>query len=293
MENKRNSVFEWHEDFTVNHEVKQAFNENGYIILRKILDNEEATALKETMEKEHEESIKSIRVDPLGRQVTQSIWTTIADDITGAITRSEKIVGTFEELLGGELYMYHTKMCLKEAKTGGGFVWHQDYGYWYANGCLYPYMGTVWFAVDKATKENGCVQLLSGSHQMGRVEHTCVGNQIGADLARVEQIKKVCPLVYGELEAGDAVMFHGNMLHTSAENNSDDRRWGLAITYNRADNNPVYEHPFNSYTPLEKLPNTEIKKCSTTPDVKGKKYHVFNESTEKSFIEHKRLLSDM
>ncbi len=37
--------------------------------------------------------------------------------------------GTTSSLLGGEVYHYHTKLMMKEAKTGGQFVWHQDYGY--------------------------------------------------------------------------------------------------------------------------------------------------------------------
>lgn len=32
------------------------------------------------------------------------------------------------QLLGGEVYHYHTKLMMKEAHTGGSFVWHQDYG---------------------------------------------------------------------------------------------------------------------------------------------------------------------
>ena len=38
---------------------------------------------------------------------------------------------------------------MKEPRTGGSFVWHQDYGYWYQNGCLLPEMGTVWIPLDK------------------------------------------------------------------------------------------------------------------------------------------------
>jgi len=33
------------------------------------------------------------------------------------------------QLLGGEVYHYHTKLIMKEAHTGGSFVWHQDYGF--------------------------------------------------------------------------------------------------------------------------------------------------------------------
>lgn len=38
------------------------------------------------------------------------------------------LADTMEQLLGGEIYHYHTKLMMKEAHTGGSFVWHQDYG---------------------------------------------------------------------------------------------------------------------------------------------------------------------
>ena len=41
------------------------------------------------------------------------------------------------------------QLMMKEAHTGGAKLWHQDYGYWYNNGCLYPEMGTVFIPVDK------------------------------------------------------------------------------------------------------------------------------------------------
>ena len=33
------------------------------------------------------------------------------------------------------------------------------YRYWYENGCLTPDMGTVWMAIDRADRSNGCVQV--------------------------------------------------------------------------------------------------------------------------------------
>ena len=43
--------------------------------------------------------------------------------------RSQKVAGTMQTLLGGhEIYHYHSKLMMKDAKTGGAHVWHQDYG---------------------------------------------------------------------------------------------------------------------------------------------------------------------
>ena len=91
-----------------------------------------------------------------------------------------------EAFLGGEVYHYHSKMILKEPRVGGAWEWHQDYGYWYQNGCLFPDMASCLIAIDPATRANGCLQVLRGSHRMGRIEHGRFGGQTGADPERVE-----------------------------------------------------------------------------------------------------------
>ena len=47
---------------------------------------------------------------------------------------------------------------------------------------------------------------------------------------------------YVEMEPGDVLFFHSNLLHTSDQNHSDLRRWVMIVSYCRADNNPVREH---------------------------------------------------
>ena len=68
------------------------------------------------------------------------------------IARCERIVNRVEQLLDDEAYHYHSKMILKDAKVGGAWAWHQDYGYWYQNGLLYPNLCSVMIA-DKVTEE--------------------------------------------------------------------------------------------------------------------------------------------
>merc|ERR1719273_1340189 len=103
---------------------------------------------------------------------------------------------------------------MKEAHTGGSHVWHQDYGYWYQNGCLFPEMGSVFIPVDRCTKNNSCLQVLKGSHKMGRINHNLSGEQAGADLERLKLAKEKFQLVYVEMEPGDALFFHCNLLHS-------------------------------------------------------------------------------
>ena len=94
---------------------------------------------------------------------------------------------------------------------------------------------------------------------IGRINHMKLpGGQTGADLERVEQAKKHHELVYVELGPGDVVVFHCNLLHASAANESDKPRWTLICCYNAARNDPwrQIEHP--CYTPLVKVPDEAI-----------------------------------
>ena len=43
---------------------------------------------------------------------------------------------------------------------------------------------------------------------MGRIDHGKVGDQAGADLERVEQAKRFCPLLHVVCDPGDALFFH-------------------------------------------------------------------------------------
>ena len=67
--------------------------------------------------------------DGHGRSSRLCLWNQPGKDRTGMVGRCEKVAGTMGKLLGGEVYHYHTKLMMKEAHTGGCFVWHQDYGY--------------------------------------------------------------------------------------------------------------------------------------------------------------------
>ena len=61
------------------------------------------------------------------------------------------------------------------------------------------------------------------------------------------------PLVEVEMEAGDALFFHSNVLHCSSQNDSDRRRWAFVIAYNRASNNPTIRHHHPQYTKMIKV----------------------------------------
>lgn len=261
--------------FQVTDEMKHDFDEQGYILVRGLLDAEELTNVTKTLQDTELVSKYGYGIpDSSGRMPKMVLWRTPGTDVTGMIARSEKFVTTSEKLLGGEVYHYSSKLVMKEPFIGGRQEWHQDYGYWYQNGLLFPDALSVLVAIDDCTKANGCLQILPGSQKCGRIEHGAVAGQTGADLKRVAAIQERLPLMYVEMKKGDALFFHSNVLHQSDENNSPGKRWVLIMAYNRASNSPVdyLADPFPKYTPLEKVPNSAIKNCTNLSDFSGKMF---------------------
>ena len=120
-------------------------------------------------------------------------------------------------------------------------------------------MASCLIALDGASRANGCLQVLKGSHQMGRVEHGRFGDQTGADPERVRAARERLEHVYCEAAPGTGLFFHGNLLRASAANTSPHPRWSLICCYNSARNDPYKDSHHPRYTPLQKVPDAAIK----------------------------------
>jgi ectoine hydroxylase-related dioxygenase (phytanoyl-CoA dioxygenase family) len=237
------------------------YERDGFVVIRQLFDAQEIGLMREAIETDPQlrESLYE-RHDASGKATRMATWNHPGDSVYGLAARTHRVVDTMEDMLGGEVYHYHSKLTAKEPKVGGAWEWHQDYGYWYHNGCMFPYMASVMVALDKTTRENGCLQVLRGSHLAGRVDHGVLpGEQVGADPRRVEQMLKTMELVYAELEPGDGLFFHANVMHRSDQNRSEHRRWTVLFCYNAARNNPYLEHHHPQYTPLDKVSDDAVK----------------------------------
>ena len=238
------------------------FHEDGFVIVPGLFDTEEMGFIREAVETDPNIQNNFFdRKDNEGLSTKLISWNHPGDSTYGLAARSQRIVDSMEAYLGGEVYHYHTKLTAKEPHDGGSWEWHQDYGYWYHNGILFPYMANVILPLDPATKENGCLQVLKGSHHMGYIHHDLTkGDQAWADQQRTAWAEEEFETVYCEMDPGDGLFFHCNLLHRSAANHSNNRRWYLIFCYNAARNNPRLEHNHPFYTPLNKVDDDEIKK---------------------------------
>lgn len=237
----------------------QDFENNGFVIIRGLLKTSETEFLKIAIEQS--QPMQEIKNKSKARFIngdraafeTLFVWNDVTgQDIFSKATRRTAIFDRLRHFFNDEPYVYHNKIALKYPGVEG-FRYHQDYFYWYEMGNLYPDMATAQIAIDPCTKANGCLKVISGSHKMGRLEHSRldVSSDSGVDVERLIEIKKRLKVVEVELDRGDVVIFHANLLHASDDNLSDDSRLTLLGCYNTRHNSPFKRskegHPDFSY----------------------------------------------
>ncbi|MHA4809454.1 phytanoyl-CoA dioxygenase family protein [Flavitalea flava] len=252
--------------FRLTQEQISKYNRDGYLIVKGFFTPAEIGKLYKVAVEDAVINKNTYNVnDESGRKSKLALWFTSGDDAYGMVTRSERMVRSVDALLEGvsPVCHFHSKLMQKEPLVGGAWEWHQDYGYWYKNEFLLPEeMNSVMIAITEATKENGCLQVIRGSHKMGRVEHGKAGEQVGASQRYVDLALKTMDLVYVELEAGDVLFFHSNILHRSDANLSRASRWSMISCYNRQTNIPYNEKSTSCITPLVTVPDEELLKSA-------------------------------
>ena len=239
-----------------------SFWKRGYVVVPGAFKKEEMAVLKEIVGRHAGMKAHAARALERSAGATRPSFETIfvwndtgGRDAFAKATRSHRIIDRLEAIFGDEVYVYHNKIALKYPGVVG-FSHHQDYAYWYKMGNLHPDMATCFIAVDRATRRNGCLKLVEGSHVLGRIDHVERDgvSDSGVDPERLEQVLERMPEVPIELESGDAVIFHCNVLHASDDNRSDESRIGLLGCYNTKHNSPyksAHGHP--SYVRQDKL----------------------------------------
>jgi ectoine hydroxylase-related dioxygenase (phytanoyl-CoA dioxygenase family) len=240
----------------------ELYNQQGYIIIKGFCTSKEVNKLYQTALDDNAMRNNALDLnDQTGKKTRLSLWFTPGNDVFGYLTRSKKMISSVKQLLGGNAPVchFHSKPMQKEPKVGGAWEWHQDYRYWYKNQFMFPdELISIMVALTEANKENGCLQVIKGSHKLGRVNHGFAGEQVGADLQMVNNALKTMELVYVELEPGDARIFHSNLLHRSEANLSDYPRWSVISSYN-LQSNLAYNETSTSYkVPVDIVPDNAI-----------------------------------
>jgi hypothetical protein len=132
------------------------------------------------------------------------------------------------QLLDGGVRFWHDQLFCKPAQHGGVVAWHQDYSYWTRTRPMAHL--TCWVALDDATRDNGCLQYVPGSHRWELLPITGLAGDMDAIQAVLseEQRRQFRPVAV-ELKKGYASFHHPLMVHGSYANSTDRPRRATVI----------------------------------------------------------------
>ncbi len=117
-------------------------------------------------------------------------------------------------LLGGrEPELFQIMMLLKPALVGREKPWHQDHAYFDVD--LRDRIVGVWIALDEATVENGCMQVLDGGHELGPILHWKRRDWQICDSEIMGKKSVSVPLKPGGLLFFDSLLPHGTPSNNS------------------------------------------------------------------------------
>ena len=130
-------------------------------------------------------------------------------------------LGLVSPLLLQSMYIF------KQPSIGGEVVWHQDATFLYTEPV--SVIG-LWFALEDATLENGCLWALPGGHRGALKERFLRGAN---DTTRFEPVGQVVwpedGFVPLEVAAGSLIVLHGLLPHGSKANRSSHSRHAYAL----------------------------------------------------------------
>ena len=152
-------------------EQKQRFDENGYIIVRELLSDEEVHAVGQRAD---QIAVGEVVPEPgFGRQVEPAIQrkeveakSTLesirklgglvrTDPVMHAHATNPKILDVLEDLIGPDIKLFGDQLFMKSSAHGSRKNYHQDSNSWKP---YVPYsLVSCWAALDDATVENGCL----------------------------------------------------------------------------------------------------------------------------------------
>lgn len=233
------------------------FTDDGFTIFRNVIDPEllmEADEHLRFLAKKYPGLRPEHYHHPLMRD--DAFWVRLVTD--------SRLLDIAELFLGPNLASFTSHYICKPPETGQAVLHHQDGAYWKLskmNGI------TLWLAIDASTPENGCLQMIPGTHRLPLQDlrmRDDVPNMLYSEVDMHIDYDAAVDLV---LAPGDVSVHNPFIVHGSSPNHSKSRRCGMDMgfipTTTGVESTGVYTNPLlvrgepvegvNSYRPWPKF----------------------------------------
>ena len=211
-------------------EQMETFWKNGFLVFDDVFTEKEVAELRtasdlDTIRKSQQEK-------GYAKKAVHLLELTTKHTLFMDLARDERILDRIRPMIGDDIQLQHSKIATKPPTKGAGaFKMHQDFAF-------FPHTNTSLVAVmvmlDDATKENGCMQMIPGSHKWGLLDHLENGIFSGGCI-EAERWADESQLVDVTPRAGGISIHHCLSLHGSPPNSSGKPRRGLVFQYRSDD----------------------------------------------------------
>lgn len=218
---------------TDSQQILQDYDREGVVVIRQFLSGEEVSSLRLELERYIREDLASLPADAATFEAdgatVRNLWRLEQHNKKcRQMADRADIRALVAPLLHGEPVLMGVETFNKPARIGSGVPYHQDNAYFCQTP---PDVLTVWIAIDPVTEANGPVFFVRGSHKSGVIPTKpsgVRGNSIGlAEPSAVPLEQQFC----GLLAPGDATIHHGNTIHHSAPNTTEQSRLGFLMVF--------------------------------------------------------------
>lgn len=147
---------------------------------------------------------------------------------------SDEVLDVVEPIIGPNIALWSSHFICKDPFVGRATPWHEDSAYWKGRASSFESIVTVWLAIDRSNKENGCMRVIPGTHVNGFSDYEKIDastNTFDTQIKGVDESKAV----YFELERGECSLHDSRIIHGATANESPFRRCGYTMRYFSAD----------------------------------------------------------
>ncbi|CAM4238354.1 phytanoyl-CoA dioxygenase family protein [Paenibacillus alkaliterrae] len=208
---------------TLSEQAVQFYNQNGYSLYKKqVFSKEKLSELSAIFEEQWE---------MVGRKLNSELDTPhFRDERLLKFLLSDEVLDLVEPVIGPNIGLWSSHFICKEPVIGKQTPWHEDSAYWKGRLSSFDKIVTVWLAIDRSWKENGCMRVIPGTHNNGFSEYEAVDGRENIFETEIKSIDD-SKAVYFELEPGECSLHDSRIIHGASSNSSPYRRCGYTMRY--------------------------------------------------------------
>lgn len=143
-----------------------------------------------------------------------------------------ELLDAVESVIGPEIFAHpQTVLRPKLPQLAAATVpWHQDLAYLLADEAWGTQIVNCWIPLVEVDADNGCLQVIAGSHRAGLVDHSA---RVDAWIGIAEEALPAGEVVTCALAPGDVLMTQERLVHRSLPHTAESVRWSLDTRYCR------------------------------------------------------------